>query len=138
MHSYKFTLKGALDKIITPVILDASDYDTSSSAEGTVENVNALWDTGATVSVLSTDMVRRLGLVPQDVVWVRSYNGTPVKTNVYRVDIVMNDEIRLDFIEAIEASLPSSDMLLGMNVIGMGDLHIVHPDYKTIDLQFDM
>lgn len=135
MHKFEHIRKGTFERILTPLTLDVTDYETESNDN--VVKVEALWDTGATVSVISEKVVKRLGLVPQDVTWIRSYDGTPVLRNVYRVDIVMSDDIRIEFVTAIEAPLPSSEILLGMNVIGLGDLHVLHPDYKTTILRFE-
>lgn len=62
-----FTIKapGRLDRIITTIAVSAG-FDPAAPPTPLPTNLQtkALWDTGASKSVLSTDLVKSLGLAP--------------------------------------------------------------------------
>lgn len=130
MSTYEYTNAGLLDKIVTPVKVDATDYETNPDSVGIFEGAQALWDTGSTVTVISSAMVEQLGLIPTDITTVRGFQGKPVKANTYNIDLWLND-IHIEYIQAIEGGLTNIDMILGMDVLCQGAIHITHPNYTT-------
>lgn len=130
MNVYEFTCPGLLDKIVTPVTVDVEDYETKTECNDVYDNAKALWDTGSTVTVISSLMVNQLGLIPSDITTVRGFQGHPVQANTYNIDLWLND-IHIEYIQAIEGNLSNVDMILGMDVLCQGALHITHPDYTT-------
>lgn len=52
MKQYKFQEEGLLDKIVSPIRVDVSDYETKIGSNDTYYNAKALWDTGSTVTVI--------------------------------------------------------------------------------------
>lgn len=135
MEKYEFCAKGILDRIVTPCTIDVSDYETSLELPKTL-SVNALWDTGSTVTVLSDTLVQRLGLIASDISRVSGWDGNPIITNTYNLDIVL-DGVRIDFVNAVGGPLKNIDMIIGMDIISQGDFHITHPSYST-HLTFEM
>lgn len=130
MNRYEFLCKGLLDKIVSPVNVDVTDYETKSACKDIYSNAKALWDTGSTVTVISSLMVEQLGLIPTDITTVRGFQGQPVKANTYNIDLWLND-IHIEYIQAIEGGLTNIDMIIGMDVLCQGALHITHPDFRT-------
>lgn len=137
MKVYNHTIKGVTNRIVTPISIDVSDYPTNGESETHIDNLRTLWDTGASVTVISEDLVKRLALTPRDVTKVSGFDGKTITTNTYKIDLMFND-ICIEFVDTIEAPLLHSDILLGMNVIGLGDLHVVHPSYKTTQITFEL
>lgn len=76
-------------------------------------------------------MVEQLGLIATDITTVRGFQGQPVKANTYNIDLWL-DNIHIEYIQAIEGSLTNIDMILGMDVLCQGAMHITHSDYKTL------
>lgn len=136
MGKFQFHSKGISDRIVTPCTLDVSDYETSIEKPKSEEKVKALWDTGSTVTVLSEMLVQRLGLIPSDICRVSGWDGNPITTNTYNIDVVLG-ETRIEFVNAVRGPLKNIDMIIGMDVISQGDFHITHPSYTTI-LEFEM
>lgn len=130
MNKYEFTSPGLIDRIVTPVNVDVRDYETKATCKDVYSNAKALWDTGSTVTVISSLMVDMLGLIPTDITSVRGFQGHTVKANTYNIDLWLND-IHIEYIEAIEGNLTNIDMILGMDVLRQGALHVTHPDYST-------
>lgn len=136
MSKYNFIASGILDRIVSPVKVDVTDYETESNRIDIYDNANALWDTGSTVTVISSLMVQRLGLIPTDITTVRGFQGQPSKANTYNIDLWLGD-IHIEYVQAIEGVLTNIDMILGMDVLCQGALHITHPNYKT-ELVFEV
>ncbi len=130
MNRYEFLDNGLLDKIVSPVKVDVTDYETKSDCKDIYSNAKALWDTGSTVTVVSSLMVEKLGLIPTDITIVRGFQGQSVKANTYNIDLWLND-IHIEYIQAIEGGLTNIDMIIGMDVLCQGALYITHPDFKT-------
>lgn len=130
MNRYEFLGNGLLDKIVSSVKVDVTDYETKSDCKDIYSNAKALWDTGSTVTVISSLMVEQLGLIPTDITTVRGFQGKPVKANTYNIDLWLND-IHIEYIQAIEGGLTNIDMIIGMDVLRQGALHITHTDFKT-------
>lgn len=130
MNRYRFCGNGLLDKIVSPVKVDVTDYETKADCKDIYSNAKALWDTGSTVTVISSIMVENLGLIPTDITTVRGFQGQPVKANTYNIDVWLGD-IHIEYIQAIEGGLTNIDMILGMDVLSQGALHITHPNLTT-------
>lgn len=94
-----------------------------------------IWDTGATNSAITEEAARNLGLTTLKMTEVRGVHGIK-KVNVYQVGITLNNK-NISVKEIVtECSSLSKDgsvgMLIGMNIITMGDFAITHSDGKTL------
>ena len=92
----------------------------------------AQWDTGATGTCISKLVVDRLGLVPIGMTTIQTPSGERT-TNVYVVDIVLRNEVRIKDIEVIESMIGNQgiDLLIGMDIITLGDFAVTNVNGKT-------
>lgn len=134
MEQFTYKTHGICDRIVIPCIIDVSDYELTSDLTDKTKMVKALWDTGSTVTVLSENLIQHLGLVASDITRVSGWDGVAITTNKYSIDLVL-DNLRVDFVNAVRGPLKNVDMIIGMDVIGQGELHITHPEFSTM-LQF--
>lgn len=72
MNRYSFCGNGLLDKVVSPIKVDVTDYETKADCKDIYSNAKALWDTGSTVTVISSIMVEDLGLIPTDITTVHT------------------------------------------------------------------
>lgn len=98
-------------------------------------STNAIWDTGATNSVVTIKLAQQLGLSPAGKTNVRGVHGTKM-VNKYFVNLTLNNkEISLD-IPVTECDDLSADnsigMLIGMDIISKGDFAITNFQGKTV------
>ena len=98
-------------------------------------STGAIWDTGATISVVTKDLASRLGLIPVGKTNVMGVHGSKV-VNVYFVNLTLNNkDISLD-IQVTECDALSADnsigMLVGMDIITKGDFAITNFQGKTV------
>lgn len=87
--------------------------------------VKALWDTGSYESVISSDLVKKIKPRSIGVSHVSS-TGAATKSRVYEVDVLLGNKIRIP-LQVTESKVLSNnhiDMLIGMDVIGVGDFSV--------------
>jgi hypothetical protein len=99
-----------------------------------VETFWAIWDTGATNSVIHTNVVNKLGLVPTGQGITHGVHG-PALVNTYLVNIGLpnprddgfTDTLLIDGIQVTESgAMPGCDVLIGMDIIGRGDFSVTN------------
>jgi hypothetical protein len=130
-----FTLKagGRLDRIIT----DITVYPTFDPANPPTPlpagiSTKALWDTGASKSVLSTDLVKSLGLTAVGAANV--HHGAGASTSpTYLVNFSLPHKVGISGILATEFPAPHNEfnVLVGMDVICFGDFTVTNQAGKT-------
>lgn len=92
----------------------------------------AIWDTGATGSVITTNVVSDLGLVATGMSIVNTAGGTR-QQNTYEVDISLNNGviIRGVTVTCADALSGGSEVLIGMDIISQGDFSITNLNGNT-------
>jgi hypothetical protein len=96
------------------------------------EEVRALWDTGATACALSPSVIARLNLAPIGKTPV-SAAGSKYDSGVFLIDVLLPNGLVVSDIRAVEAkSIEGFDMLIGMDIITLGDSAITNCGKKTI------
>jgi hypothetical protein len=92
-------------------------------------STKGIWDTGATGSVITKSTASSLGLLPVKRTRVRGVHGYK-EVNVYYVNITLNNKnitINTQVTECDELSTDNSvGMLIGMNIITMGDFAVTN------------
>lgn len=98
-------------------------------------NTFAIWDTGATNSVVTRSAALELGLIPIQKAIVNGVHGSK-EVNVYFVEITLNnDQIKLK-IRVTECDELSADrhtrFLIGMDIIQLGDFVVTNHNARTV------
>lgn len=90
-------------------------------------HVKAIWDTGATASVVTDNVVKALGLAPTGMSHVNTANGLAIQST-YIVDVVLPNGLRIKDVTVTGATALSGgcEVLIGMDIITLGDLSITH------------
>lgn len=91
---------------------------------------NAVWDTGATRSVVSSRVVKDLELIPIGITQVSGVHGKKNCSN-YLVDIMLPNQVMIQQVSVIESSDIPFEVLVGMDIIGLGDFTICNADNRT-------
>lgn len=94
---------------------------------------SAIWDTGATSTVISPAMVGRLGLHGQEIdqVTVRGVNSSSKHYAYLLRSLLLPNNVVIQNINVIESEVHNADMLIGMDLITNGDFTISHHGKKT-------
>ena len=127
MNCQAFSVKaprGKLSSILTDVTL--------STPSGQSACITAIWDTGASSSCLSKRAARLLHLAPLGMSVVFTANGR-VNCFDYLVDVTLPGGICIKGVRCHEFSGdPVVDMLVGMDIICMGDFAITNAQGVTL------
>jgi hypothetical protein len=132
-----FTAKaGGISHVLQSPVQVSEAFDPQSSAPRPVtQTYNAVWDTGATSTVITTKVVTELGLKPSGKVKVRGVGpaGAPQEhdSNTYLINILLPNNVGVMEIRASENTVEGCDVLIGMDVITTGDLAITNHNGKT-------
>ena len=98
--------------------------------------VMAIWDTGAEVSCITKEAAEKLGLNKIKDALIAGVKGGDELTKVYSVRITLNNEsisLIRNVYEADDFShLPNRGLLIGMDIISLGDFAISNYDGKTV------
>lgn len=128
MKSVAFTSKSTIgiSRVLqTPVSIHIPNTDDMIAIE-------AIWDTGATGSAITSRVVQELGLVPTGVSLVSTANGQ-VMQNTYTINIGLPNKVLVGGIVATELDALSGgcDALIGMDIITLGDFSITNHNNNT-------
>ncbi len=128
INSLTVSYTGKVSAIVSPVEISNPLHN------GGCISTQAIWDTGATNSVITLSSAKRLGLVPITRTPVNGVHGTQ-DANVYFVHVVLNNKqisLKLRVTECAELSSDLSiGMLIGMDVISLGDFAVTNFHGKT-------
>jgi len=96
--------------------------------------VSALWDTGAEVTCIDSALAGRLNLrLYEDTgdTYLSGLGGD-VEAKLTFVDLFLTPSLKIASCPVQVANLPdNSDLIIGMDIIGMGDFAVCNADSKT-------
>ena len=128
VSALRIVYDGIVNSIETPVVISNIINNNSVKTKG-------LWDTGATASVITKDTAESLGIKPLGFRNVRGVHGVK-QVNYYAVKITLNNENITLEVEVTECESLSdggeTGMLIGMDIITMGDFAVSNFDGKTV------
>ncbi len=131
-----FTIK--FDRRVNRVITEAHlspAYDPGNPPDPIPNHVKtqALWDTGATGSVITSGMVKALGVSPAGLVNVNHAGGAS-QSHTYVVNLVLPNRVGIPGVRVTECPdiADGFGVIIGMDIIGLGDLAITNSADKTL------
>ena len=95
-----------------------------------IYNFVSIWDTGATNSAISKNVIEKLGLRPTGNAQVFHANGDSI-VDTYTISIFLPNNVVFPTLKVTEGIFTDFDVLIGMDVILKGDFVITNPDRKT-------
>lgn len=98
-----------------------------------IEQFQAVWDTGATNTVVTSTVIERIGSRPITYVPVGTAGGEVKNAPVHLLNIVLPNNVIIPNIQVTELKdLNSCDILVGMDIISSGDFAITHPSGRAV------
>jgi hypothetical protein len=125
---------GITNRIQTPVkISEAFDPDDFKGNIPPVKIIdkNALWDTGATNSVITSQTAKELNLPPIGSVIVNHAGGSSQATT-YLVNLVLPNQVGFKGVQVSECPDSEFGVIIGMDIICTGDFSITNLNNQTI------
>lgn len=114
------------ERVLLSVVQIENAFDSTKRIQGT-----AIWDTGATSSVVTPRIAQQLGLLPVQKVSVNTPSGSHI-SEVYHVNLYLPNQVIIRDIKVLSGIPSNCDMLLGMDVIGLGDFAVSNFNGKTM------
>lgn len=130
-----FTLRGIgrLNMLITEV--DVGFSESRAKVLGlpcAPTRIKALWDTGASTSSISGAFADRVGIPALDFTRIHGAGGVH-DSRVFRVDLTIpGTQVHVTDVQATEFVAHDFDMLIGMDIITLGDFSVTNADGKTV------
>ena len=101
-------------------------------ADRQVLDCQAIWDTGATNSVIPSQVVDALDIKPIDVRPFKGFDGQSTNYSIYLVDIVLPNKFIVPGVQVAGGPvITGAEVLIGMDIIGLGDFVITNLEGKT-------
>ena len=114
--------------LITKCYVGEPLFETQPDA--TFIEFRALWDTGATFTSISDKVAASLGLIPVSKITINHALGQGV-VNEYDVGIVLPNNAVIPYISVGEGKFDDCDVLIGMDIISLGDFSISNLNNRT-------
>jgi predicted aspartyl protease len=94
--------------------------------------VYAIWDTGASQTVITHRLMTKLNLVPIETKLVYGINSKQT-VDVVAISIKLPNSLLIPDVRVFVCDIPSPiDMLIGMDIIQQGDFHISNTGSRTL------
>ena len=102
----------------------------SGKPEPRIVKFDAIWDTGASGSVITNNVVLALKLKPIDRQIVQTANGKR-EANVYLVNLHLPNRVGVSLVRVTDGDMHGTDVLIGMDIINLGDFAVTNYKGRT-------
>ena len=128
VSAFTYKANGIANVLLSEVKVTANKELFNGAKE---EKFNAIWDTGATNTAISSKVVERCGLIPTGKAISNTANGQCI-VNTYLIDISLPNNVNINRVKATEfTAVEGADLLIGMDIMSLGDLAISNHEGKT-------
>jgi len=113
---------------------EVSVYQQIPGQKPKIEKFVAIWDTGATSSVITPAVVKKLGLIASGKTNIHGVAGSKNDADTYFVTFILPNNVRVEGVRVTEVPqmAGNADMLIGMDIITLGDFSVTNVGGKTI------
>ena len=127
-HGFNFTVTfQGITRVLNTLVKVESTVNSNDNLE-----VMALWDTGASCSLIRPEVAAKLNLKVLSKTLMSTPSDKDVPTNVYLINIILPNGARIVDVRALEGTPNSCDMLIGMDVINLGDFAVTNNNGHTM------
>ncbi len=137
-HAFTINYPSRVDLLLTDVVVsDAFDpkkiESLSDEAKPKGLKTRALWDTGATRSVITPSTVEQLGLIPTGS-RIMQHAGGSGSVNTYVVNIILPNNVGFIGVSVSECdkTLEGFGVIIGMDIISQGDFALTNVEKRSI------
>jgi len=115
----------------TPVFISQSFDPATKSSHPQLEEFKAIWDTGATGTVITQRVIDKCGLKPTGITNVHTVSG-PTTSPTYLVNVGLPNHVMMGNIKVTRGAIRGDvDVLIGMDIISQGDFAVTNYLGKT-------
>lgn len=127
-----FTLKSTelMHTLITDTLI-TSEVSDKSKIYSDEKIWKGLWDTGASKSSIDNRIAHELSLIPIGMEKISTANGL-VDVNTYLINLTLPNKVTIENLSVTSSDLGDDvDLLIGMDVIKLGDFSITNTNKST-------
>ena len=129
-RSFTISYRGKSNVLHSNVTVQMA-FDSDSSLDGPPRAFRAIWDTGATNSAVTQNVIDQCQLEPTGMTDVHTAQGSH-RTETYLVCITLPSGVMFPNLRATKGILRDCDILVGMDIIGQGDFAVTNKDGNTV------
>lgn len=112
-------------KLLTKCFVSAAWLPQEDTDAPPMLEFDALWDTGATASVISKDVATKLDLLPEGTSMVFHAQGSE-RVPIYFVNLGLPSGVESAVVRVTQGVLTGCDVLIGMDIINKGDFAVTN------------
>jgi hypothetical protein len=131
VHCFNSAYKG-ISRVLSNEVFIAPAYVPKTEKPSEKKKYKAIWDTGATMTAISTKIVSECQLKQIDIVKCGTAAGVVENCPVYLISLFLPNGVAFPQLRASEAKLSGADVLIGMDIINTGDFFITNFNGKTV------
>ena len=128
--TFTTTYKG-LSRVLINDVRIGEAFDPQQSPTQLPPEFKAIWDTGATSSVITQKVIDQCGLKPTGMATVHTAQGTTT-TETFLVGIFLPNKVVFPTVAVSKGDIHDVDVLIGMDIISGGDFAVTNKDGKTV------
>lgn len=130
-HSFTVQYDGRSNVLKTPVKV-STGFDPRQTAEfPTPKDFIAIWDTGATGSVITKKVIVGCNLKPIGMAQIHTVAGIK-KSEIFLINMTLPNKVSVAQARVTEGIIyGDADVLIGMDIIGAGDFAVTNKNRKT-------
>ncbi|MBT4124222.1 MAG: hypothetical protein HN981_03395 [Candidatus Pacebacteria bacterium] len=131
--SFTTSYKGITNVLANDIgVSQAFDPSLEKNPKLPIISAKAIWDTGATTSMITKALAKKLKLKPISKTTVNGVNHSSLE-DTYLVNVFLPNKVLIHHVRTPQCDKLSGgfDFLIGMDVISSGDLSISHAGGKT-------
>lgn len=128
-RSFTVRARGILRQLVTPCIVSIASTHEDESARSS--RFSSIWDTGATISMVSRRVVEELGLQTEGKISVGHAGGEARGVPIYHVDLLLYNNAPIVGVRVGLIEVRDIDVLIGMDIINRGDFAVSNRDGAT-------
>lgn len=136
IHSFTRNYRRLSNRPLTSCLVSAAWLPKEDASAPPLLEFDALWDTGATRSVISQEVAAKLELLPEGTAEVFHAQGSKHVLK-YFVNLGLPNKVQVIGVQVLEGVLKGCDVLIGMDIITRGDFALTNLDDVTM-LSFQM
>lgn len=129
---------GSADRLVNQLVSEVGISFPHSPEDGleinkvVIKKFRAIWDTGATTSVITNKVVQELNLKPIGKTPVQGVTGRAI-SNRFLINFYLPNKVIIPYVSVTESQglAGNFDILIGMDIINLGDFVVTNYDNKT-------
>jgi len=133
-HSFTVRSQGGILRALQTSCGIAEAFDpvgTPAAQHPQFKQFQAIWDTGATGSVITQNVVDACTLKPISMTQVHGVDSSNL-SEVYLVNIMLPNNVGVRQVRVSKNRLINTDVLIGMDIITLGDFAVTHQGGNTV------